>query len=182
MSVRTTEIPSSHPLIVIQSICTSWTKASRGGANATARNRTPDALELPAFVPSSSQKSVLLHTVIYSEQHHFQQPIQRLEQNELTDPFWHECFKLSLVEKMLRVTPEWERSKGVPRRLAFLRQGFSLHDPQWGRVIYNQRISWDDYWEYQKQVINLGFFSPSFRTMFLETEPTHTYRDMAKLR
>lgn len=172
---------SSHPIVVIQNICTSWTKASRGGVNAAARNRTPEVLELLPLAPSYSQNILLLHTVVYSEYHHFQNPRQRLEQKEFTDPFWHDCFKLSLVGNTLHVTTEWERSKGVPRRLTFLRQGFSLQDPQWGRITYNLRISWGEYWEYQKQVINLGFFSSSSRRMFLETEPAHTYRDMATL-
>jgi hypothetical protein len=57
-----------------------------------------------------------------------------------------------------------------------------LHNPQWGRVTYNLRISWDTYWEYQKQVINIGFFAPSSPRMFLETEPVHTYKDMTWLR
>ena len=175
-------MPSSHPVIVIQNICTSWTKASRGGTNASARNRTPEALELPPFSTSLPQQIFLLHTVIYSECCHFQQPIQQLEHKELTDPFWYDCFKFSLVADILHITTEWERSKGVPRRPAFLRQGFSLHNPQWGRVIYNLRISWETYREYQKQVINIGFFAPSSPRMFLETEPAHTYKDMAWLR
>jgi hypothetical protein len=173
---------ASHPLIVIQSICTSWTKASRGGINASARNRTPEAVELPLLSASFPKDVFLLHSVMYSEHHHFQQPIQWLEQKELTDPFWYDCFKLSLVENTLSIMMEWERSKGMPRRLAFLRQGFSLHDPQWGRVIYNLRISWGEYWEYQKQVINIGFFAPSSPRIFLETEPAHNYVDMVRLR
>ena len=143
---------SSHPLIVIQSICTSWTKASRGGRNASARSRTPEALELPPLSDSFPKDVFLLHRVMYSEHHHFQQPIQRLEQKELTDQFWYDYFKLSLVEKTLSITTEWERSKGMG--MAFLRQGFSLHDPQWGRIVYNLRISWGEYWEYQKWVMS----------------------------
>jgi hypothetical protein len=167
--VRKLEMSSSHPPIVIQNICTSWTKASRGGTNASARDHTPEALELPPLTTSFPKDVFLLHTVIYSEQYHFQQPLQQLQQIALTDPFWYDCFKLSYVEDTLHIITEWERSKGMPRRPAFLRQGFSLHKPEWGRIIYNLRISWEYYWKYQKQVINIGFFTPSFPRMFLET-------------
>src|SRR5258708_11955431 len=72
----------SHPLVVIQSICTIWTKASRGGVGASARNRTPDALELPALTFPFPEPVFLLHEVIYTERDRFQHPMEKLEQRE----------------------------------------------------------------------------------------------------
>ena len=58
---------SSYPLVLLQSICTIWTKASRGGASATARNGTPDALELPALAFPLTEGRFLLHEVVYTK-------------------------------------------------------------------------------------------------------------------
>src|SRR5262245_59507332 len=146
----------SRPLIVIQSICTSWTKASPGGINAFARNHTPEILEVPTLASPFPEEFFLLHTVIYRENSHLKQPMQRLEQKEQTNPFRHDCLKLLLTENTLDMIIEWERSKGVPRRPAFLRKGFSLREHQWGRVTYNLRFSWDDHWAYEKRVLNIG--------------------------
>jgi hypothetical protein len=171
----------SHPLIVIQSICTSWTKVSRGGVNASARNHTPEVLVLPMPASPCPDDVFLLHTVLYSETNLFQQPIQRLEQKVQTNPFRYDCLNCLLTENTLDMTIEWEQSKGVPRRPAFLRKGFSLQEHQWGRVIYNLRLSGEDHWAYEKRVLNIGFFAQFSPTLFLETEPVHTYRDIARL-
>jgi hypothetical protein len=77
----------SHPLVVIQSICTTWTKASRGGVGASARNRTPDALELPALAFPFPEPVFLLHEVIYTARDRFKHPMEKLEQRERADPF-----------------------------------------------------------------------------------------------
>ena len=174
-------MPSSHPLIVIQSICTSWTKASRGGDNASARNRTPEALELPSLVVPSSENIFLLHEVMYSEHHHFQQSIQRFEQREQINPFRYNCLKLVFIENALHVKMEWERSQGAPRRVSFLKEGFSLHKAQWGRVTYNVRFSSGGCWQYRKYVINIVYVSTLSTMLFLETEPAHNYVNMANL-
>ncbi len=171
-----------HPLVVIQSICTTWTKASRGGVGASARNRTPDALELPALAFPFPEPVFLLHEVIYTERDRFQHPMEKLEQRERADPFWYDCLKLELRENALRVMLEWERSEGVPRRSAFPRTAWSLQEDQWGRVNYNLRTPGEDCWIYKKRVLSIGFFHAYAPRMFLEVEPAHSYRDMAQLR
>ncbi len=173
----------SHPLVVIQSICTTWTKASRGGNNASTRNHTPLALELPALPFPIFKEEVLLHRVVYSEHNHFEHPREKWEQKELSQPFWLDCLTFELVENQLRVTVEWERSdEGVPRRPAFPRTEFSLRTHQWVRVTYNLRTPLEDSWVYNKRVFNVGLFEPtSSLRMFLEIEPTHTYEDLARL-
>ncbi|SRR6266487_3351436 len=169
-------------LVVIQSIFTNWTKASRGGSNASARNRTPLALELPAFPFLLLKEQVLLHEVVYDEHDHFQRPREKWEQQELAHPFWWDCLAFTLEENLLHVALEWELSRGAPRRFAFPRTEFSLHTDQWVRIAYNQRISLEDHWVYNKRVFNVGLFEPasSLKT-FLEREPTHTYNDFAQL-
>ena len=45
------------PLVLIQDVVTTWTKASRGAPGATARNRVPEALPLPADPPGPPERS-----------------------------------------------------------------------------------------------------------------------------
>ncbi|MDQ2714573.1 MAG: hypothetical protein M3Z08_06675 [Chloroflexota bacterium] len=172
---------SALPLVVIQSICTIWTKASRGGESASARNRTPEVCKLPVAALPLLDKNFLLYEVVYSERGHFQHPIEKLELEARTDPFRYDCLKLLLDENALRVTLEWERSEGAPRRVAFPRKDFFLQDQQWACVAYNLRTSWEGGWIYKKRVYNIGFFPRVSPEMFLEAEPAHRYRDMVQL-
>ncbi|MBA2284505.1 MAG: hypothetical protein H0W02_03380 [Ktedonobacteraceae bacterium] len=172
---------SSLPLVIIQSIQTIWTKASRGGDRASARNRTPEACKLPAQVCSFPDTVFLLHQVVYSEHDLFQHPVEKLELEARTEPFRYDCLKLLLAENTLRITVEWERSEGAPRRVVFPRKEIFLQEQQWARVTYNLRTSWESGWIYKKRVHNIGFFAHISPGIFLEGEPVHTYRDMAHL-
>jgi hypothetical protein len=172
---------SSQPQVIIQSICTTWTKTSRGGTGATRRNSTPDAYTLPDSALHISNAVFLLHTVNYREQNDFQQPGETVEQKERSNPFRYNCLKLSLTEDILDVTLEWERSEGAPKRHAFPRTGFCVQNGQWGRVLYNLRAAWEGNWVYKKHVLNIGLFPRSAPGIFLEGVPVHIYRDMAQL-
>lgn len=172
----------SHPLIVIQHITTIWTKASRGGVNAGARNRTPEVLAFPALSFPLLESGVLLHKVTYTERDHFQHPVEKLEQRERTDPFWYDCLKLELSPNLLTVILEWERKEGVPRRTMYPRRGWSLQEDQWGWIIYNLRLSGGEgSWWYEKHSLSVGVFPSSSPRRFLGAEPTRQYRDMAQL-
>jgi len=170
-----------HPLIAIQCICTIWTKASRGGANAVARNCTPGAFELPFSAPQYPDDVFLLHEVIYTEDNCFQYPLEKHMQRKRTDPCWYNCLRFSPSENALSVTLEWERNTGAPRRPILPRTAWSLQENQWGCLIYNLRHAGEDHWIYHKYVISIGFFHFYSPRIFLETKPAHTYRDMAQL-
>ncbi|GCE09495.1 hypothetical protein [Dictyobacter aurantiacus] len=172
----------SHPFVAVQNICTIWTKDSRGGINAQARNRTPEALELPTLAVPYSEYNSLLHTALYIERYSFQRPIEKVEQQEQTNPFWYNCLKFERCENTLNTTFEWEHNKGMPRRADFLRTTWSLRENTWGCAIYNIRTSEDYGWVYKKYIISFGLFHSYSHRLFLDTEPVHIYRDMAQLR
>lgn len=138
-------------------------------------------MELPAFAFPRHDSVFLLHQVVYSEHGRFQHPTEKLEQKEQAETLWYDCLKFSRSENTLRVTLEWERSEGAPKRSTFPRKGFFLQDQQWGRITYNLRTSREDYRVYQKRVLNVGFFTSFAPNVFLEVEPAHRFVDMAKL-
>jgi hypothetical protein len=172
---------SSNSTITLQSICTKWSKASRGGSYAYARNHTPEALLLPDFSLSHTPNTFFLHNVLYSERNYFQQPTQHAIEKPFTDPLYYDCLRLSIVKNMLHIVFEWERSRGTPRRTSFLRTTYLLQNEQWMRIVYNVRLANEESWEYRKYVFNLSFFSPSLLTTFLATKPSHIYKNIAYL-
>lgn len=173
---------SSSSLVVLQNICTIWTKASRGGASAAARNGTPDALILPDLTFLVPEVTFLLHEVVYTERNSFQSPREKLEPCERTNPFWYNCLQLEVHNDTLSVMLEWERSEGVPRRPTFPRIVWSFQQGQWGRITYNLRKAEQDHWVYKKYVISVGLLHSYSPSIFLEGKPTSTYSDMAQLR
>ncbi|WP_169460974.1 hypothetical protein [Ktedonobacter racemifer] len=146
------------------------------------RNRTPLALELTASPSPAANENVCLHKVIYRERDQFERPWEKWEQRTEASPFHYDCLALSLEEQRLQVGLEWERSDGAPRRPAFPRPEFALLPGQWLRVTYNLRTSGEDVWFYHKRVLNIGLFeSACSRRVFLESEPTYTYENLAQL-
>ena len=181
-------MPQSRSIIVLQSICTSWTKASRGGGElSTARNRTPEALTIPACTDTEAgEHLLLLHECGYGEHSRFQQPFEKWSVRELETPYRYKCLKLSLVDDSAEATLEWERLYGVPRRMDYLRTTFSFERKQWIRIMYNLRITLDYGWCYEKRVLNIAFLGYDVlsqqKNIFLHTVPAHSFVDIAPLR
>ena len=57
----------AHPLICIQQIGTRWTKASRGGPGAIARNHVPEIFPFPPLIHYPVINSILLQNINLSE-------------------------------------------------------------------------------------------------------------------
>jgi hypothetical protein len=174
------EMAASSSLIVLQRISTIWTKVSHGGAGATARNATPEVLELPplACVPV---EGFFLHDIAYREDDNFQGLSEQFGQHEQSDPIRLDCLEFAMADRTLVVTLVWEQSRGAPRRPPFPRTIWSFHPGQWGRVTYNFRRAGAYDWIYEKCVMSIGLFPAYSSRLFLEKEPAYIYRDMASL-
>lgn len=173
-----------HLQVVLQSITTVWTKASRGAPNATRRNSTPLALELPAFPAPIFEEELLLHSITYNERDSFRYPDGKWEAQSLKKPYRIDCLVLTLQENQLLITIQWERAEGQPRRIIPTRKTFLLQPSQWVRIAYNLRTSsYSGQWIYKKRIFHIGLFEPSasLRT-FVESEPIALYEDFAHLR
>jgi hypothetical protein len=171
---------ASSCLIVLQKISTIWTGASWGEPGATARNATPEAMELPppAFAPAAR---FILHDIAYREADNFQSPSEQFEQREPADPVQCDCLEFALANRALAVTLVWEYSRGVPKRPAFPRTVWSFLPGQWGRIAYNFRCAGENGWTYGKCVMSIGLFPVYSSRLFLEKDPAYIYRDMVAL-
>jgi hypothetical protein len=152
---------------VVQRVRTEWTKASRGGEAATARNAAPIAF------PLFSTEAPALHDVVMAEHAAFS-PEHTLRP-DLPD---ESELELRLVEGRLRVriSPSpW----GMPRRhrrppAVYLEPG------RWLRWQINYRFGMDYGWEYRLETWNIAF-GVSDPGTFLGT-PDHIIDERASLR
>ena len=164
-------------IVVIQKLITRWTKESRGGPAADARNATPSALPIPGAPPGAA--GILLHTITFFERDRFApDPTYSVIQ-------WDEAVQLipdlevRLDETALRVRYRYSYSLGAPERPS---GGVTHVGPQqWCRVLHNGRVSFDRGWSYQNTVVNIAHGAVE-RSTFLESAPLVIDDHRAELR
>ena len=192
------------PVICIQEIETSWTKASRGGEGAVKRGYVPEAVELPfsgSYSSSTTEmNSFLLHLLSYSERTQYKAGSKLLESdvgaNKSAEILNRGGVRVNFDGNFLTARYQWAESLGAPMRRrqdstgtfvdvghSPVQKAFELQIGQWGRILYNGRHT--DYdngmWSYDKHVFNIGLFVNPMPDIFLTTQPIKTYSKMALL-
>jgi hypothetical protein len=166
----------------VQLLTTEWTTESRGGAGARLR-KTPLALVLPETWLGSDDGTLRIHHVYFSERNQFQ-PREGSRIRSGRSPFEEvEGFRVERTEAGVRVLLDhgrrglpgahawsWERARGQPSE-----ELLSVAPGEWGRAVYNERLSyWDTgHWGYCKHVLNVGLLREASPEVFLATEPEH---------
>ena len=166
--------------VVIQHVHSIWTKQSRGGENARIRNAVPAAVALP---PDLRPATFMLHHAEYAESSDFVQSNTVKSADDFAALDIRDL-EITLTTDVLSVR--------------FLRDGnnaacpspyphadvFALSESQWGRLTYNGRYTaWNTgNWWYEKTVYNIGWLSEVDRSVFVRTEPTCEFSEMARLR
>lgn len=168
-------------VVVIQDISTHWEKSARSGANAVLRNRVPDALKLPNFDVSNAPLSYVLHSVRYAGRNNFAEPIKNIVTVSEIVPTELKGIFTSYVENMLGVSYQYNIGQGAPERYGRKIEALNLSSGQWGRIEYNGRHSWGEYWWYEKQIYNIGLFPHPSVSAFTRSEPTKVFSQMAHL-
>jgi hypothetical protein len=174
---------SNSIFVIVQEIYTYWTKSSRGGTNASARNKTPRAHRIPIELLPKNTHALAHHHIAYSEISLFREPTEQIKINPVSYPTYG-C-----------TTVEYHHSKGVWANYSYssnkggapYRQHIQqrLYAPinQWVQVCENGRFSpaWDGDWWYQKVVINAGAFENITSDIFTTTAPLQTFEALADL-
>jgi len=176
-----TGAPTAAPVVLVQVIVTVWTKASRGAQGAALRHAVPEAMAIPAAVSATSEPSVIRHDVRYKEQQGFRTPTASSVRRESLRGTIHEHnLAISLDDGSLRVDLAW--TWGAPMRHP-VRGIMTLAPDKWGQVHFNYRISggYDAHWVYAQSVANIGLFVQPNPSIFLATQPTKRYANMADL-
>ena len=155
-------------LVVVQSVSTRWTKASRGAPSAAVRNATPEVLSLPQL-PHSDDAAVLWHEV------QFEEPL--FERNE-------RARYVRLVDVRVPGLDLLEQADGGLRVDLFGRQQFILRVGEIGLLTFNfVEDVVDDDWRrslYRKVSANLANLREPVPDLFF-ARPTHRVRRLRDL-
>ncbi|GAA1031048.1 MULTISPECIES: hypothetical protein [Amycolatopsis] len=161
---------------VVQWVCTSWTKKSRGGAEAARRNAAPIAFPLPALT------APFTHVVRMGEETDFEPRCAAWEgeRDKAPSPL-DSTVRLDEADDLLRVkleTTHFGRRSGRPRRPPARR----LARGEWLRWQVNYRFTGfrSGNWHYRLDTLNVAY-GPVSPDLFLGT-PTHTIEELGFLR
>lgn len=186
-------------LVVMQVLTTSWTKRSRGGANAERRNAVPQALPLPRMERPLSPAYVV-HSVGFYEYEDFQPSEKQAPRVlALTAPLAFSNLVLlpNAEERTVKVTVDGKveepvgggRDDAEPSLLPGNAGGgrtsagrFVLAEGEWGQVAYNRRFSYEDGWAYRKWVFNIAVARALQADLFTVGPPTALVARMNRLR
>ncbi|MER5382408.1 hypothetical protein ABT040_19370 [Streptomyces sp. NPDC002688] len=153
---------------VVQRVLTSWTKKSRGGAEATRRNAAPTAFLLPSRLSSA------LHEVAMWESESF---VPRMQVRDLLNP----GTVLREMDGLLRVDPPEVTMFGMPRRNR-RPPAVRLAPGQWLQWQINYRFvgSCGGEWSYRLETFNI-FYGSAEPGAFLGV-PSHRVDERPSLR
>lgn len=172
---------TSTPLVLLQTITTQWSKAARGAPTAARRRGVPEALLVPAALPSTTEMAVICHEVRYGERDGFQMPeFSTVQRDVLSGTLHAHNLNISLDGEVLRVDLAW--TWGAPMRRP-VRGIMSAVLGEWGRVCFNYRTSsgYAARWVYGQVIANIGLFVRPEPAIFRTTQPSKTYTNMADL-
>lgn len=155
--------------VVVQRVRTSWTKASRGGAGAAARNAAPTVFLLPLGLKSG------LHEVDMQESDAFR---PKPSEQDLSDP----GLVLRETDGLLRVHPPETSIFSMPRRNR-RPPSVRLAPGQWLQWQINYRFvgSTGGPWSYRLDTYNISY-GPASPKVFLGTPPTRSVDERGFLR
>ncbi|MGW7538445.1 hypothetical protein [Amycolatopsis sp. NPDC054798] len=158
---------------VVQWVCTSWTKKSRGGAEAARRNAAPIAFPLPALTAPFAQMVRMDEETDFEARFEAGEGVPEKARAEL-----YSMVRLDEAGDLLRVKLDAIRyaSPKRPRRPPAYRLGRG----EWLRWQVNYRFSgYSTEWRYRLDTVNIAY-EPASTDLFLGT-PTHVIDELASL-
>ena len=172
MSRRQHPNPDDSPIriLLVQMIRTTWSKASRGGAAAAARNAVPETCRIPHLLPPAEPVTVV-HTLEFAEINQFVSPLHtNVTMTAGIEKLRLHAIALYPAREVIRVAAEWLLLEGAPQRRPIANVA-ELSAQNWMQMRYNLRSGLDDGWAYYKYVFNIGFFTSVTPEDFTMTEP-----------
>jgi len=161
-------------MIVVQEIITAWSKHSRGGLPAAARNAVPETYPLASLPVLPPEAACLHHTIVFLEANDFEHPEEQITSYTLTNEYRIGCVSIALTGEPVQVTYTYDMGcGGAPGRYGLPQPAFALHRNEWGQILYNGRFPNDYTWTYRKHVCNIGVFEQVDRNLFLQGAPKH---------
>jgi hypothetical protein len=170
-----------EPVLIIQTICSSWTKASRGAPGSIDRNNGPECLPIPLQQVNLQGIRMLYHEIVFKESNGFKSPAEHILFDLAIYPRLG-CITVERIAKPVCATYKYHSSGGAPNRSTF--KGKVKADVgNWVQIRENGRFSaaWAGDWQYQKIVVNAGLFDKVTAEQFLDSSPIEMFSAMADL-
>ncbi len=175
-------------MIAVQTITTSWTKASRGGTLATLRSRIPRQLPLQL---TDDFPPLLWHSVAYSERNQFEKPIAIHIATQCNNNRFG-CINAEIELHNDYAILMYRYQTGAPAPQFFDKNGncvapeHSIEIPHnhWASIEYNSRYTCIDSgnWWYEHVVVNVAVGASISPSVFMVTKPMERYCQLAHLR
>src|SRR5262245_57589988 len=125
------------PVVVVQQVLTHWTKASRGGAEATRRNAVPEAVTLPLSHIKTVGHTRLLHKVAYRETDDFVRKDEPLQLDPPVTKLGGGGVTINLDRDTVLASFRYDYWKcGFPER-EWTRKTLHIAEGEWGQIVYN---------------------------------------------
>jgi hypothetical protein len=169
-----------EPILIVQTIRSTWTKISRGAPGAISRNTVPECL--PISLPNMDLKDlrVLYHEIAFEEKTGFQLPKEYIFINPGIVP-QQGCITVERIANKVNVTYKYHRSLGGAPNRGVERRTIRADIGYWIQMRENGRFAWQGDWSYQKIVVNAGLFDNLVAGHFIDTSPVEVFSAMADL-
>jgi hypothetical protein len=169
------------PILLVQHISTSWSKASRGGPRAGVRNAVPVALPFSKLVPSETRS--VLHEVQFNERTEFTPHEEVIIDGGILPRGKALCITAGRDADGAWALYDYSTECGGAPDRSGVRKRLTAPLDRWIRIVANGRFApaWDGDWWYEKHVVNVGLFSSLAPYCFTATEPADVFEALAAL-
>ena len=169
--------------IVVQHVCTGWTKAARGGEMAAKRNAVPNVVKIPVKNRVDAGAQLLHHTVSYGEYNGFLSPRQELTFEPTMHPLRFGCVTVALNTDGVIMMFCYDRGQGGAPNRSWAQQTFHIKEGEWAQMAHNGRFQYSDdgQWYYKMIVVNVGLVEAVTPGMFTGSTPTYRFAAMGHL-
>lgn len=178
--MRTDSINNWQPKIVIQTLTTEWTYATRGEPGAEKRNSLPETMSIPDELVWQQNAGYLHHAVLFGEQHLFN-PIEDIFTSSDSEELRLEFLRIIRKKNGVDIRFDAQNMVEIPGTYQIIRDEISFATGQWAQIKYNMRQrKFEDVWSFQKQVVNIGLYDDLSANLFRKNEPAAIHTCLAK--
>jgi hypothetical protein len=167
-------------IVVIQHIVTKWDKSARGGENAVQRNAVPEAAKLSVAQWEGRGIEVLQQSLYYRWDRSVD-PIERITTNPPARPIRIGCVVVEVAGEEVTAEFRYDRGCGGAPERGWARKTMRVSQEMWVQMVYNGRFTGEDYWWYEKHVVNVGLFERLSSGLFTRCAPATRFEAMGEL-
>lgn len=163
------------PKLVIQTLTTKWTHATRGEPGEVKRNSLPEVMSLPDELLQEIRGNRLMHKVMFGEWHLFT-PIEDIHSESSETDFEYEALKISAHDDRMKILPADQKKLNG---WVFSGEQIYVSPGEWVQLKYKSSIHAEDGAQvFKKKVINIGYYYDIRPDIFKRNKPAAIHEDI----